>query len=131
MPLLGGGWKAAMLWASPIIITLGVAAFIALSLRGRTNIGSRSSTFLSMAVVWLLHAGYLLAPWLVSEGHARVALWLMIPIGALFFGGGSLVALATGIVADCLHHWLPSLLGLLAFVLALVAYAGPVAALLV
>jgi hypothetical protein len=125
-----GGWRAAVLWASPLIITAAVLAFIVLSLRGHKNIGSRSSTFVSMAVVWLLHAGYLLGPWLVASGHARVALGLMIPVGLLFFLGGALVAVATGIVADCLHHWLPTLLGLAAFALALVAYAGPVLALL-
>ena len=129
MPQLGGGWRAATLWASPLIITLGVLAFIILSLRGRRNIGSRTSTLVSMAVIWLMHAGYLMGPWLVAGGHRGLALGLMIPIAAIFFLGGAIVALAAGIVADCLHHWLPALLGLLLLSLCLIAYAGPVAAL--
>ncbi len=128
MPQLGGSWRSAALWASPLIITLGVLALVVLSLRGRRNIGSRGSTLVSMSVVWLLHAGYLLGPWLAA-GHRGLALALMIPIAVLFFLGGAIVSLAAGIVADCLHHWLPALLGLLLLVLALVAYAGPIAAL--
>ena len=129
MPQLGGGWRAAALWASPLIITLGVLAFVVLSLRGRRNIGSRTSTLVSMSVVWLLHAGYLMGPWLVAGGHRGLALGLMIPVGVLFFLGGAIVSLAAGIVADCLHHWLPTLLGLLLLALCLIAYAGPIAAL--
>lgn len=130
MPQLGGGWKAAALWASPVLITIGVAAFIALSLRGRKEIGSRGSTYGSMAVVWGLHAGYLLAPWLTAGGHAGLALWLMIPVGSIFFLGGGLLAFVTGIVGDCLHHWIPATFGLILLLLAVVAYAGPVVALL-
>lgn len=130
MPQLGGGWRAAALWTSPLLITIGVAAFIALSLRGRKEIGSAASTYGSMAVVWALHAGYLLAPWLVASGHHTVALSLMIPIGSLFFLGGGVLAFVTGIMGDCLHHWIPATLGLILLLLAVVAYAGPVVALL-
>jgi hypothetical protein len=130
MPQLGGGWRSAALWTSPLLITAGVLAFTALSLRGRRDIGSRASTFGSMAVVWGLHAGYLLAPWLAAGGRPGLALSLMIPVGSLFFLGGAVLAVVTGIVGDCLHHWLPTTIGLVLLLLILVAYAGPVVALL-
>ena len=117
---------AAVIWASPILLTLGVAGFLALSLRGRRSYGSRSSSFVSMGLVWLFHAGYLLGPWLISSGRSGLALWLMIPAGVLFFVGGVVVAVATGIVGDCLHHPLPATAAFVLFLLALVAYVGPV-----
>lgn len=121
---------AAVLWISPVLLTLGVLGFLALSLRGRRGYGSRSSSVASMGMIWLLHAGYLLGPWLVSTQRSGLALWLMIPAGVFFFVGGTVVAVATGIVGDCLHHPLPATAAFVLFLLALVAYAGPVVVLL-
>jgi hypothetical protein len=131
MPQLGGGWKAAALWTSPLLITVGIVVFFGLSLCGPRSTSTKAGTFGSMVVVWGLHAGYLLAPWLAAGGRPGLALSLMIPAGSIFFLGGTALAVATGIVADCLHHWLPATLGLLLLLLAGLAYAGPVVALLV
>ena len=130
MPHLGGGWKAAALWGSPLLITVGVMIFFGLSLCGPRSTSTKTSAFGSMAVVWALHAGYLLAPWLAAGGHPGLALSLMIPAGALFFFGGTFLAVATGIVSDCLYHWLPATLGLILLLLGALVYAGPVVALL-
>ena len=83
-----------------------------------------------MAAVWALHAGYLLAPWLAAHGRPGLALSLMIPTGAIFFVGGTALAVATGIVSDCLYHWLPAAVALLLFLLGALVYAAPVVALL-
>ncbi|HEX7896645.1 MAG TPA: hypothetical protein VF950_02725 [Planctomycetota bacterium] len=131
MPHLGGGWKAAALWGSPLLITAGVVVFFGLSLCGPRSTSTKASVFGSMAVVWALHAGYLLAPWLAAGGRPGLALALMIPVGAIFFLGGTGLALVTGIIADCLRHWLPATLGVFLLLLAALTYAGPVVALLV
>lgn len=78
-----------ILIAAPLILTVslvivGIGAHaVGLGLGSTT---SSASVVLAGLVFWLLHAGYLLAPWLFASERRSVALWLMVPIGLVGLG---------------------------------------------
>lgn len=81
-----------VLYGSPVCITiaLSIVAF-AIHAIGRGFGGTKSAVPIVLAafVVWLLHAGYLLGPWLYNHQRQTTALWLMVPVAII----GILVAL--------------------------------------
>jgi len=72
-----------ILIASPILLTiaLGVVAFgIQAVGRGFGSIKGPTPIVVAAIFVWLLHAGYILGPWLFHHERRTLALWLMVPM---------------------------------------------------
>ncbi len=75
-----------ILIASPILLTiaLGVVAFgIQAVGRGLGNFKGPGPVVATAIVVWILHAGYILGPWLFHHERRATALWLMVPMAVL------------------------------------------------
>jgi hypothetical protein len=75
-----------VLIASPILLTiaLALAAFgIHAVGRGSGNIKSPSPIVAATVFAWLLHAGYILAPWCLRHERRALALWLMVPVAVV------------------------------------------------
>lgn len=72
-----------VLYTSSLVLTIGlciVAYGIHAVGRGFGSMKSSTPLVIAATIVWLLHAGYLLGPWLYQTQRHTTALWLMIPI---------------------------------------------------
>lgn len=72
-----------ILYGSPLVLTvaLGIVGFgIHAVGRGFGSTRSSAPIVIAAAVVWLLHAGFILGPWLYLHQRQGLALWLMIPV---------------------------------------------------
>lgn len=81
-----------VLYGSPICLTiaLGIVGFGIHAIgRGFGSTKSSAPIVIAVFIVWLLHAGYTLGPWLYQQQRHATALWLMIPMAII----GIIVAL--------------------------------------
>lgn len=123
-----------LLWSSPVIITLACAAcgvFLGFIRNGFGPSRSSGPIVLASLLLWLLHAGYLLGPWLWSHQRPILAIALMMPVAVfvilmIIVFGGRLASNPTGPRGEDNH------MGLFFAVLiaALVVYSGPIIAML-
>lgn len=75
-----------VLYGSPVCLTiaLSIVAFGIHAIgRGFGSTKSSAPIVIAAFVVWLLHAGYLLGPWLYHSNRQSTALWLMIPMAVV------------------------------------------------
>lgn len=75
-----------ILSVSPLILTIAlciVAYGINAVGRAFGNTKSPSPVVIAAVFVWLLHAGFLLGPWLYHAQRQALALWLMIPVAII------------------------------------------------
>lgn len=83
------------LYLSPVIVTVAIA-IVAFGIHavGRGFGSTRSHTPILVAAVflWLLHAGFLLGPWLYAHDRRTLAAWLMLPIAIVGTVGSILAA---------------------------------------
>ncbi len=84
-----------LLYLSPVIITVAVA-IVGFGLhavgRGFGSTRSHAPILIAAVVVWLLHAGFLLGPWLYAHDRRTLAAWLMLPVAVLGTVGAILAA---------------------------------------
>lgn len=119
---------------SPLLITGGTLAFALFVNAARVDFGSKRPGWPILVAgigLWLLHIGFLLAPWLWVRGRTTLGLWLTCPVGLLalcfwLFFLGRLVYADPVANPDLAHKFLWSL-GLVG---GLAAYAGPIVVLL-
>jgi hypothetical protein len=124
-----------LLWGSPIILTLacaGCGIFLSLIKSGFGGSSkSNAPVVIAAIVLWLLHAGYILGPWLWAKQRIVLGLGLMIPIAALMMlaiivFGGRIASDPTGPRGEDNHMNL----FFVVLVVAIVVYGGPVIAML-
>ncbi len=71
---------------SPVIVTVAVGIVgVGIHAVGRGFGSTRSHAPVAIAaiIVWLLHAGFLLGPWLYANDRRTLAAWLMLPVAVL------------------------------------------------
>ena len=123
-----------LLWGSPLIITLACAAcgvFMGFIRNGFASSKSSGPIILASVLLWLLHAGYLLGPWLWSRQRPILAIGLMMPVAVfvilmIIIFGGRLASNPTGPRGDDNH--LPLFFVILGA--AMIVYSGPIIAML-
>ena len=74
------------LYLSPVIITVAVGIVgVGMHAIGRGFGSTRSHAPIAIAavIVWLLHGGFLLAPWFYATDRRTLAAWLMLPVAVL------------------------------------------------
>lgn len=137
---MDAGWKRwlimAVLWGSPVLITVGVIAVGAYLQTVRRNFGAMNSKMgitVVMGVVGMaIHAGYFMAPLMHDKGGGG-ELWALVLMGVaalVVVGGGLLFLLNTGVGED-LARQLHGPLGTgLVGLLVLAVYGGPIVVLL-
>lgn len=71
---------------SPLIITVAVG-IVGVGIhaigRGFGSTRSHAPILVAAIIVWLLHAGFLLGPWLYAHDRRTLAAWLMLPVAVL------------------------------------------------
>lgn len=75
-----------LLILSALLITAGIVAFASFVNAVRVGFGRKRPGWPIVVAafgLWLLHAGYLLAPWLWREGRTTLGLWLILPVAFL------------------------------------------------
>jgi hypothetical protein len=119
-----------ILWLSPAAITAACVACGLFANAMRQGFGPHKPAapiILATLILWLLHAGYLLAPWLYSTDRRVLAFWLMIPAAVAALGLGIFLstqfAFASGGPEGDRTHGTLFLLGFLA---AILVYTGPI-----
>lgn len=137
---MDAAWKrwliAAVLWGSPVLITVGVIAVGALLQNIRAGTGAMRSTMgitVGLGLVVLgLHAGYFMAPLVHGKGSGR-ELWALILMGSaalVVVGGGLLLLTNTSVGEDVVKQLRGPVGAVLAGLLVLVVYGGPIVVLL-
>jgi hypothetical protein len=134
MVAMSNGVALGILWTCAALLTAGCAGMGVLLNIARAGFAAHkpgTPIVIFTIVVWLLHLGYLLGPWLWQRQSHGLAMGLMIPAAALC-GGGGLIALMR-ISASEMDGRPGRPLGLIVLLVAaagLFAYAAPIVVML-